>query len=274
MTAVRVTFWGVRGTFPAAGAAYARYGGDTMCIEIGCGAITLILDAGSGLRALGAKLNARSRPGRMHVLLSHLHLDHIMGLPHFAPFWRPGADIRVHAAEESIAQECGGPMSIFRPPLFPLDSRHAPANVSLNRFRIGESVAVEKDIIVRSAPVTHQGACCAFIVSAGARTIAYVTDHEHGDAATDRAVAEAVKGADLLIYDATFTDAEMPAHRGWGHSSWEEGLRLKRRSRAKLLALAHHHPDRTDDELDARAEHAADACSDVFFARQGLSLDL
>ena len=90
----------------------------------------------------------------------------------------------------------------------------------------------------------------------------------------DAALALAVEGADLLIYDATFTEAEMPAHRGWGHSTWEAGLRLKQRAGVKLLALAHHHPDRTDVQLDALAEAATKACSNVFFARQGLSLSL
>jgi phosphoribosyl 1,2-cyclic phosphodiesterase len=97
---MRVTFWGVRGTFPATGAAFARYGGDTMCIEVECGATRIVLDAGSGLRALGAQLNVQDEPIVAHIVLSHLHLDHIMGLPSFAPLWRRDSCIVLHAAKE------------------------------------------------------------------------------------------------------------------------------------------------------------------------------
>jgi phosphoribosyl 1,2-cyclic phosphodiesterase len=270
---MRVTFWGVRGTFPAAGAAFARYGGDTMCIEVECGEVTLVLDAGSGLRALGAKLNARDGLIATHVLLSHLHLDHIMGLPHFAPLWRKDARIQLYAADECLENE-EALFSVIRPPLFPLEAGDLPAAIGLQNFALGAAFMPSPGVLVRSVPATHQGACSAFVIVWQGRKLCYVTDHEHGQELTDARLAKAVEGADLLIYDATFTDAEMSTHRDWGHSSWEEGVRLKRRAGAKLLALAHHHPDRTDAELDALSEAAAAACPNVFFARQGLSLSL
>lgn len=271
---MRVTFWGVRGSFPATGAAFVRYGGDTMCIEVECGATRLILDAGSGLRALGAELNARDEPLTAHVVLSHLHLDHVMGLSSFAPLWRKDARIILHAAEECLAAEKDALFSVLRPPLFPVEAGALPAVVRLEEFRLSGVFAPAPGVLVRTIPLTHQGPCAAIVVQWQGRKLCYVTDHEHGDADADGRLAKAIRGGDLLIYDATFTDAEMAGHRGWGHSTWEEGLRLKRRAGVKLLALAHHDPDRSDAALDVIAERAAALDSNVFLARQGLSVRL
>jgi phosphoribosyl 1,2-cyclic phosphodiesterase len=270
---MRVTFWGVRGTFPSAGAAFARYGGDTMCIEVECGDARLILDAGSGMRALGAKLNAQAGPIHAHVILSHLHLDHIMGLAHFAPLWREDARIGLYAAEECLTPNEDAVFSVLRPPLFPLEVGELPASIGLQSFPLGGTFMPAAGVLVRSAPVSHPGACSATIIEFGGLKLGYITDHEPGDAEVDARLAEVVEGAALLIHDATFTGAEAPSHRGWGHSSWEAALRFKQRAGVKLLALAHHSPDRTDDELDVLGEAAA-ASPNVFFARQGLSLCL
>ncbi len=272
---MRVTFWGVRGTFPATGADFARYGGDTMCIEVECAGERLILDAGSGLRALGAKLNAQKADLEAHLILSHLHLDHIMGLPHFAPFWRSDTRMLIHAAEESVGHDDGEALfSVLRPPLFPMDRGALPASIAVRRYQAGARFAPAAGVRVSTAALSHNGACAAIIVEAGGRKLCYATDHEHGDAEADSRLAAAADGADLLIYDSTFTDGEWPAYRGWGHSTWEEGLRLKRRSGAKLLALVHHDPDRTDNALDALGEAAAKRCDNAFFARQGLTLEV
>jgi phosphoribosyl 1,2-cyclic phosphodiesterase len=271
---MRVTFWGVRGTFPATGAAFARYGGDTMCVEVNCGDTRLILDAGSGLRALGAQIAKQPGPSATHLLISHLHLDHIMGLAHFAPFWRTDARVHLYAPQPCLGVDGEALFSVLRPPLFPVDAVALDASIGLEEFDLGAALMPAPGLIVRTIGVNHEGGCAAFIITWRGRRLCYVTDHEHGDAGRDAALAQAVAGADLLIYDATFTEAEWPAHRGWGHSTWEAGLALKRQAGVKLLALAHHHPDRSDDDLDGMGESATRACSNVFFARQGLSLSL
>jgi phosphoribosyl 1,2-cyclic phosphodiesterase len=272
---MRVTFWGARGTFPAPGHEFARYGGDTMCIEVEADSARLILDAGSGLRALGARLNGTDAPIKTNIILSHLHLDHIMGLPHFAPLWREDAQIVIHAPLESVGDDPHATVfSVLRPPLFPVAPSAVPASVRLQEFRIGSSLFPAPGVEVRTFAVSHQGACAGMVVEAGGHRLAYVTDHEHGDARDDDRVAAAIEGADLLIYDATFTEEEARHRRGWGHSTWEAGVRLKRRAGIALLALAHHDPDRCDAALDTLAEAAAAASSNVMFARQGLTLTL
>jgi phosphoribosyl 1,2-cyclic phosphodiesterase len=270
---MRVTFWGVRGTCPATGEAYARYGGDTMCVEVECGKTRLVLDAGTGLRALGARLAERDEASATHIVLSHLHLDHIMGLPHFAPLWRSDASVIVHAAEECLG-ESDALFSVLRPPLFPVEAGELPAAIGLREFRLGASFAPAPDVLMQTAPASHQGPCAAIVVQHEGRKLCYVTDHEHGEDAADARLARIAEGADMLIYDATFTDDEMAAHRGWGHSSWEAGLRLKQRAGADLLALAHHGPDRIDADLDRLGEAAARLSPNVLFARQGLTLEL
>jgi phosphoribosyl 1,2-cyclic phosphodiesterase len=271
---MRVTFWGVRGTFPAVGAEYARYGGDTMCVEVECGETRLILDAGTGLRALGAALNKNSSPIVSHIVLSHLHLDHVMGLPHFAPLWRRDARVHIHVAAECLEEDADALETVLRPPLFPLDVGALPAAVGIEEFRLDEEFMPAPDVTVQTVALSHQGPCAAIIVLWRGRKLCYVTDHEHGDAHIDDRLARAIEGADLLIYDATFADSEMSGRRGWGHSSWEEGVRLKGRAQVDLLALAHHDPDRTDAAIDALAEAACARESNVFFAKQGLCLGL
>lgn len=270
---MRVTFWGVRGTFPVTGA--VRYGGDTMCIGVEVGDALIVLDAGSGLRALGQMLAAREGPISAHIVLSHLHLDHLLGLTQFAPFWRADARVHLHAAQECLDEEGDDALfSVIQPPLFPVSAGAMPAAIGLQPFALGSSFAPAKNVQITTVALRHPGRCAGIIVRAGGRTLAYVTDHEHGDAMNDERLAAAVHGADFLIYDATFTEAEMARHRGWGHSSWEAGVALKERAGIGLLALAHHHPDRSCDELDALAQAAASTDSNVFFARQGLALSL
>lgn len=271
---MRVTFWGVRGTFPATGAAFARYGGDTMCVEVECGATRVVLDAGSGLRALGARLVALERPSLTHIVLSHLHLDHIMGLSLFGPLWREKSDIIVHAPAECLDVNEDALASVLSPPLSPIGAGDLPAMLRIEQFALDGAFVPATGVVVRTLALTHQGPCAAIVLEWQGRKLCYVTDHEHGDAEADERLALAVEGADLLIYDATFTDAELAGRRGWGHSTWEQGLRLKKRAGVKLLALAHHDPDRSDIALDALAERAAALDSNVFFARQGLSIGL
>lgn len=272
---MRVTFWGVRGTFPAAGAAFARYGGDTMCVEVKCAGTRIILDAGSGLKGLGAKLAAETGPIETHLVLSHFHLDHIMGLPHFAPLWRSDAKVSVHAPAESAGKGAEAALfTVLRPPLFPLEPNDLPAAINVREFTAGDAFWPAPMVRVTTFALSHQGASAGIVIEADGRKLAYVTDHEHGEFAVDRRLASVVEGADLLIYDATFTDAEWLHRRGWGHSTWEQGLRFKQEASVALLALAHHEPDRDDSALDELSEAASAQCPNVFFARQGLSLEL
>jgi ribonuclease BN (tRNA processing enzyme) len=197
-----------------------------------------------------------------------------MGLPHFLPLWRKDAHVLIHAAEDGGGANGEALFSVIRPPLFPLHRDALPAAIELRPYRTGGSFEPAPGVRVSTVALNHQGACAAIVVEAEGKKLCYVTDHEHGDESADESVTAAVASADLLIFDATFTDAEWPARRGWGHSTWEEGLRLKRRAGVRLLALSHHDPDRTDHALDGLALALGSQSDNAFFARQGLSLEL
>jgi phosphoribosyl 1,2-cyclic phosphodiesterase len=271
---MRVTFWGVRGTFPATGARFVRYGGDTMCIEVECGATRLILDAGTGLRSLGEKLAAEPPPVKAHVLLSHAHLDHLMGFVQFAPLWRADTSIKVWsmAGEDDDPGEAA--QALLKPPFTPAGASAFPAQVDWMEIEPGLAFEPAPGVRVTPFQVNHPGGACGFRIDHAGRSVCYITDHEHGESEADERLAQAAKGADLIIYDATFTEEEIEMRRGWGHSTWQAGMRLRDRSRGKLVAFAHHEPRRADDDLDRLASAAARAGANAVFAREGLSIDL
>lgn len=272
---MRVTFWGVRGTHPATGAQFARFGGDTMCVEVTCDDARIVLDAGSGLRALGTAIAAGEAHSVTHLFLSHLHLDHVIGLPQFQPLWQAGSALNIHVgADHAPGRTEAAALAILRPPYFPVSPQDLPAAVTVLPFKVGAAIRPVEGVTVRTFALSHGGESTGLRIEWAGRSVCYVTDHEHGDADTGARLAEAVAGADLLIYDATYTDEEMTGRRGWGHSTWEEGLRLKRRAGVALVAFAHHDPDRTDGELDVMSEAAARAGANAVFARRGMSIKI
>lgn len=269
---MRVTFWGVRGTFPATGQRFVRYGGDTMCIEVECATTRLILDAGSGLRALGERLAKQGAPTEAHLLLSHAHIDHLIGFVQFAPLWRPDTHVTVWSAGGSDDDPAAAARLLLAPPFTPSDASNFPARIDWKDA--GDAFEPAPGVRVTSFPVNHPGGAAGYRIDYDRRSLCYITDHEHGDVTADNLLADVVKEADLIIYDATYTEEEMNGRQGWGHSTWQAGMRLRDQSNAKLIAFAHHEPLRIDDDLDRLACAAARAGADAVFAREGMTIDL
>ncbi len=250
--ALLVRCWGARGTFPSPGVAFARYGGDTMCFEVLAGNVRVILDAGTGLKALGDAMDARET----HILLSHGHIDHVIGLTQFAPFWQAGRPITLWLPPGEPGAAAG---LLLEPPLFPVRLAEMPAAIRVMTYAADAPLAVADGLSVQAFAVHHPGGAYGFRIESGQGSVCYVTDHEHGSP-LDAALVASIRHADLMIYDSTYTEAEMPGHRGWGHSTWEAGLELAGQAGVPLLWLAHHHPERDDSALD-RLQDAADATS-------------
>lgn len=271
---MKVTFWGVRGTFPATGERFVRYGGDTMCIEVDCGGQSIILDAGTGLRMLGEKL--RTCPGAInaHLMLSHAHIDHLLGFLQFAPLWRKDASLTVWSAANGEDNPAEAARALLAPPFTPAGAANFVGRLAWSELTLGQQFEPFRGVEVLPFAVTHPGGACGYRIDYAGRSVVYITDHEHGDLALDEQLVGIAANADLLIYDATFTEEEMQTRRGWGHSTWPAGMRLRDRSGAKLVAFAHHEPLRTDGELDRMAVSAASAGVNAFFARQGMCIDL
>jgi phosphoribosyl 1,2-cyclic phosphodiesterase len=270
-----VRFWGVRGSIPTPGATTTGYGGNTSCVEIRCGDGTLIFDAGSGLRLLGEAMKREARLADIDIFLSHCHIDHLIGLPFFAPMLHDGGHIRLWAG--NLQPRCGVKDAVDRLmsfPLFPIEIEMLKGRIEFHDFCAGDRLELRAGVTLQTAPLRHPGGATGYRLDYAGRSLAFLTDTECGGASVDADIAVLAKDVDLMIIDATYTDAEMPAHEGWGHSSWQQGVRLADAAGAKRLCLFHHDPDHDDHFMDAVASAAAKARPGTIVAREGLCIDL
>ncbi|SFI05539.1 Phosphoribosyl 1,2-cyclic phosphodiesterase [Albimonas pacifica] len=277
---VRLTIWGAGGSAPTGRADRARFGGDTVCFEIrreAPGAPPLIVDLGSAARDLGRRLKTEAldsgRPCEAEILLSHLHLDHIMGAPFFAPFYDPASRIRIRCGLSPDPEFARDTLMAFAgPPIFPIQPIHM-SEPAWDVFRPAEPFEAA-GFQVTPVRLNHPGGCCGFRIETGEGAICVIGDHEHGDAEIDAGVAEAVEGAAVMLYDAAYDDADYERHRGWGHSTWSVGGALAERCGVGLTLFHHHPPELDDATLDAREAAARAVHPLARLARQGMRLRL
>ncbi len=253
---IRLRFWGVRGSVPSPGPETAEFGGNTACVEVSCGEHVLVLDAGTGLRRLGDDLLRRQR-GHVHasLLFSHVHWDHIQGLPFFAPLYRPGTSLTLYGAPSggSLEDALGRQM---HSPNFPVSLGAVPASLHFAPVVVGEGFEIGPFRITSSA-LNHPAGCIAYRVDALGRSVVYATDTEPlGPNRLDEGLVELSRDADLLIHDGMFSDEEYESRKGWGHSSVSRAIEVAERSGAKRLAFFHHNTDATDSVIDAVVEAA------------------
>lgn len=253
-----VRFWGVRGTVACPLPTHMRYGGNTSCVELTLGGATIILDAGTGLRALGKDLLARGTR-RATLLLTHTHWDHINGFPFFAPAFEHGFGLDVLAGH--MDGRTGGIRAVLaqqmEDPTFPVPLSAMRAQVRFVDFQAGTTLDLGGGVTAATLALRHPNGATGYRIMHGGRAVCYVTDTEHEPDQPDAGILSLIRDADLVIYDSTYTDAEFPAHRGWGHSTWQEGVRLCQKAGARRLALFHHDPDHDDACMDDIADAAA-----------------
>ncbi len=275
----RVVLWGTRGSVAAPGSETARYGGNTSCVEVrGAEGSLLVLDAGTGLRPLGASLGATL--SRIDVLLTHLHLDHIQGLGFFWPLY--ASDVEVHiwgpaSAAHDLRTRLG---RYFSPPLFPVHVRDIPRLV-LHELPVGDFDLGE--FRVTAARVCHPGLTVGYRIAAGGHALAYLPDHEPAlgarcfpQAAEWTSGYALAEGVDLLIHDAQYSRVEYDNHVGWGHSSIDHAFAFAKLANVRHLVTFHHDPAHEDDELDRLLgmAKAADPRLEVTVGREGAVFDL
>jgi phosphoribosyl 1,2-cyclic phosphodiesterase len=258
---MRVRFWGARGSVPVADRSMLRYGGNTSCVEVTLSDGTeLVLDAGTGIIALGG---GRSSADRVHLLLTHLHMDHIQGLLFFSPFHDPDARIDVWGPPNTtigLRERLGRYLSA---PLSPIEIRELAAHVefhdtAVGTWRIGPAS-------VTAGLVSHRGPTLGYRIAEDDATLCYLPDHEPAlgtplDTRDNRWISgySLAERASLLIHDAQYTEEEYAERQGWGHSSITDALAFAHRAYAGELILFHHDPAHTDDRLDALAGPAAE----------------
>jgi phosphoribosyl 1,2-cyclic phosphodiesterase len=259
---MHLKLWGTRGSVPSPGPETVRYGGNTSCVLVTLSDGSLLaLDAGTGIRSLGLALG--EDPARLHILLTHLHLDHIQGLVFFAPAFKPQTEIVIWGPASPEASLRDRIARYISAPLSPVDVRELPCDVS---FRLApESEWEIGPATIRAASVAHRGPTLGFRVEDAGAVLAYIPDHEPAlGADLDRLEEEWIsgfslaEGADLLVHDCQYADDEYPERVGWGHSALSDTLAFARRVRARRTLLFHHDPMHSDDFLDRLYAEAKD----------------
>ncbi len=269
---LRVRFWGVRGSIACPGAEYVRYGGNTSCLEVRCGGRLLIFDAGTGLRPLGRHLDDKAEVDG-DLFFTHTHFDHITGLPFFSPAFKPANRFRFWAGHLLPEYRLYDVLSeLMMAPLFPVPLDVLKAKICYRDFKCGETLEPHPGIVIRTAPLNHPNGATGYRIEHGGRSLCYVTDTEHSPGRLDANILGLIEGADALIYDSTFTEAEYPRFVGWGHSTWEEGVRLSDAAHVKTLVIFHHDPSHDDACMDRIAAEAERARPGTVVAREGMVL--
>jgi phosphoribosyl 1,2-cyclic phosphodiesterase len=275
MSDFTIRFWGVRGSLPCPGPATKRYGGNTPCVEVRCGERLIILDAGTGLRELGDQLMQDGGAIDADILLTHCHYDHVIGIPFFTPFYHPQHRFRMWAGNllpefrlKSVMQR------MMSEPLFPIGIDTFKADIDYRDFRAGESVAPGGGVTIRTVALNHPGGATGFRIEYGGRSVAYLTDNEGDREGRDEALIAAASGADLVIYDTAYTEEEIDDKKGWGHSTWQYGMRLADAAGARTFCLFHHAPEHDDAAMDAMLAEAQAARPGTIAAIEGETIRL
>jgi phosphoribosyl 1,2-cyclic phosphodiesterase len=268
-----VRFWGVRGSIPCPGPETVRYGGNTACVEIRCGNRLLIFDGGSGLRSLGNELMRDGQRLDFDLFYSHTHLDHIVGLPFFAPLYKPGSKIRIWSGHLEAPLTFKDALThLMAPPLFPVPPAVFISEPEFKDFSAGETLQPMDGITLKTAPLNHPNGATGYRVEWQGKSICYVTDCEHTGKGPDPVVVDLVRDSDIFIYDTSYTDEEYPIYSGWGHSTWQEGVRLADAAKVKTLVLFHHDPSHTDVVMDKITAEAVAVRPGTVTAREGMVL--
>ncbi len=277
---ITISFYGVRGSTPCSSPAIHRYGGNTSCVVLEpTDGDPIVFDLGTGLRAWGNSLS-NDTPFNGSVLLTHLHWDHVQGLPFFVPIHVPGASLDVFGPGEEGESLAESFSTFVNPPFFPIHYSQLEGEI---RFHdVSNSDLTIGDATVRCRPVPHVGVTNGYRVELDGRAITYISDHQQPVGQPNHVapeVLELAQGADVLIHDAQFTDEEFEAHPDWGHCSIRYALEVAHQAKVRQLVLFHHDPCHTDeiiDDLLADAQQVAKGLNvgSVVAASEGLKLTL
>lgn len=270
-----VKFWGTRGSIPCPGPGTFRYGGNTACVEVRCGGRLLIFDGGTGIRELGDALMKSGETIDANIFLSHCHIDHIGGFPFFAPFFSDKHRFRLWAG--NLAPPLGVRTALGQltsPPIFPVGLDAFKAAIEYRDFRAGETLRPFDGATLRTAPLHHPDGATGYALDYDGRSVAYLTDNEEPAGNFDPGLVALARGADLAIYDCTFTEEEIASKRGWGHSTWRGGLRLADAAGVKTLCLFHHAPEHDDAFMDRILAAARAARPGTIAAVEGSVIEL
>lgn len=279
---MRITFWGVRGSIPCPGPDTVGVGGNTSCVEVRAGEAVLVFDGGTGLRLLGKRM-LKEMPFTAHLFFSHVHWDHIQGFPFFDPAFVPGNVIHLYGGNNvsrTLEETLAGQMDH---PSFPVHLSEMGAEMVFHGVSDREVVEVDAGggtkAMVRAARGNHPNGVWAYRVDHAGHSVVYATDTEHY-AIVDPKLLKLAQGAEVLIYDSQYTPEEYAGQTGggpklgWGHSTFEEAVKLAKAANVKRLVLYHHDPTQSDAAVAEKERRARELFPSSEAAREGLVIEL
>ena len=268
----RVTVWGTRGSIPVAGADFLEYGGNTTCISVDCGEEFVIFDAGSGLTRLGYDLSRRGIK-KVHLLLSHLHMDHVIGLFGFQLLHNPEAEIHLYGEARNGVSFEKQLERLVGAPYWPLGLHDFRAHIIIHEIRVGDCLKLsdQDSLLIRTMRGNHPNQCLLYRLENAAKSVVHSLDCEMNDEIFS-ALADFARDCDLFILDANFIRTDLQP--GWGHSTWEQGIALRHAANAGMALMTHYNWEYTDNFLREQERLALQADPASRFARENMKIEL
>jgi phosphoribosyl 1,2-cyclic phosphodiesterase len=270
-----VRFWGVRGSLPTPGAETVKYGGNTGCVEVRCGDQIFIIDMGSGARPLGVEL-AKEAPLHANIFISHYHYDHICGMPFCGLLYDPQNSFDIYGEGRRDRGLKAILSRHMRYPYFPVGLEIFQAKFRYHTIKAGKKID-KGEVQIRTAPLNHPQSSVAYRLDYKGKSVVYCSDNEHMEE-MPRALEKMIRGCDMLIYDAAYTDDEYTGRSGngskvgWGHSTWDEAIKTAKNLRVNKLFIYHHDPMNTDKNIDRLLRERRSEFKNLHAAREGVRI--
>ncbi len=268
----KITFWGVRGSFPTPDSNKIDFGGDTSCVSIETNDQILILDMGTGVRNLGQHIiSYPDSPKIINIFLSHYHWDHMFGLLMFAPLFSDKYEINIYGKKDRMKLE-----DIINHMLDPIfwPASFDDFKAKLNFHTIEDEMHLSDNLIVKSQIHHHPNGAFSYKILIDDKKITYITDCEYISGKISGKLTNFAKNSDLLIHDSHFSKEDLPSHKGWGHSSWDQAVEIAEKSNSKQLALYHYNPDYDDEKIKLIEKQAQKIFKQTIAPKQGLVIYL
>ena len=271
----RIKFWGVRGSFPSPDRDKIEVGGHSSCVEVRTADNELIVfDMGTGFVPLGNAILKEKNPSKSaHIFISHYHWDHILGYLGFAPFFNDSFTCNIYGKKDKMSID-----EIFKYihnyTFWPVDTPMYKAKFNRYTFPEEDGLQISDSIRMTAARHVHPNGANSYRLEIGNTVIVYCTDIEHPDGQLSQNAIDIAKDADILIKDAHFTDEELPAHKNWGHSSWQQAVAVAKKANVKQLVLFHHSPTHDDATVFQIEKDAKALFKNTIAAREGLEINL
>ncbi|MBF8983146.1 MBL fold metallo-hydrolase [Lutibacter sp. B2] len=266
-----ILFWGVRGSTPSMNKETMKFGGNTPCVQIKAGEKRLILDAGTGICQLGKMLMSQKEKIKAHIFISHMHWDHIQGIPFFLPFYQTENKFKFYGEKKNGTPFEQMIKDLMKTPYFPITWDEIKADCKFNEIDKDQYIHIDDDLTVKTLRLNHPNDSLGFRIAFKDKSCCYITDIEHSQS-MEEALIPFIENTDVLIYDANFTEQEYIHKKGWGHSTWQKAVELAKKACVKKLILFHHDTYRCDEELEAIEVKAKEIYPDTFAAKEGMKI--